>query len=118
MFKALKQKKAVPAHKKAQTFVEYTTLLGVIATIMIAMSPMVKRMTQGMVKVAADMVGCQENAEQIADDSGYMEGYNAFISRNRQAHTQERLGETYYVYDRDSVRTDSKQVTNSGFRKN
>lgn len=49
---------------KGQSVVEYSLLLGVIIAVALVLTPMVKRGTQGMVKIVADEVGYQQNAEQ------------------------------------------------------
>ena len=50
--------------KSGQTIVEYTFLIGIVIAIVVAMSPMVKRSSQAMVKVVADEVGLQRESEQ------------------------------------------------------
>ena len=58
------------AKNSGQTFVEYTLMIGVSIAILLALVPMIKRGTQGMVKVVADELGVQQNAEQKNDGSG------------------------------------------------
>ena len=53
-----------------QTFVEYTLLIGVSITILVVLTPMIKRGTQAMVKVVSDQVGVQQNAEQLNNGNG------------------------------------------------
>ncbi len=51
-------------NSKGQTIVEYSLLLGIAIAVLLALTPMIKRSTQGMVKIVADEVGYQNNAEQ------------------------------------------------------
>ena len=59
--------------RKGQSILEYTIVLGVIVIVMSAMGPMIKRGTQSLIKVVADQVGAQQNAEQKFDESGHLE---------------------------------------------
>ncbi len=47
-----------------QTIVEYALLVGIVIALLLVVTPMIKRGAQGMVKVVADEVGYQNNAEQ------------------------------------------------------
>lgn len=55
-------------NSKGQTMVEYSLLIGIVIAVILAMTPMVKRSAQGMVKIIADEVGYQSNAEQRGDE--------------------------------------------------
>ena len=50
-----------------QSVVEYSLIIGIVIAVFIILSPMVKRATQAMVKVVADEVGIQQNAEQNSE---------------------------------------------------
>lgn len=52
---------------KGQTLVEYSLLIGIVIAFLLTMTPMVKRSAQGMVRVIADEVGYQRNAEQQSE---------------------------------------------------
>lgn len=54
-------------NSKGQTLVEYSLLVGIVIAFLLTMTPMVKRSAQGMVRVIADEVGYQRNAEQRSD---------------------------------------------------
>jgi len=60
-------------NQKAQIFLEYLLVIGAVVMIMFAMSMLIKRGTQGMIKVVADQIGDQINAEQNFDDGGFLE---------------------------------------------
>ena len=115
MFKGLRNKKSSPGRKHAQTFVEYTLMLGVIAGVFIAMSPMVKRASQGMVKVVADKVGAQENAEQTGGLDGWLVEDETVMQINSQVRHQDTLGTVGKVYDRGDYRTNHYSEVNGGF---
>ncbi len=107
-------RRRVSKEKKAQTIIEYTMILGVIAMILFAMNTMVKRGIQGMIKVVADQVGNQESAEQRFDDTGHMETSSAHIRADLDKVTGEFGGVTTYIYG-DVTETGSTTVTNLGF---
>jgi Flp pilus assembly pilin Flp len=54
-------------NSKGQTLVEYSLLVGIVIAFLLTMTPMVKRSAQGMVRVIADEVGYQRNAEQQSE---------------------------------------------------
>jgi uncharacterized protein (UPF0333 family) len=60
--------------RRAQTIMEYTMLIAIVAMAVVVMTPRVKRMTQSLIKSGADQIGDQEGAEQTFNDakSGYM----------------------------------------------
>lgn len=97
----------------AQTFVEYAVLLGVVVTVMLAMAPMLKRGTQGLVKTVADQIGNQSAADQGAD-KGYLQ------SMETDSATQQIKGRTEYKGTlttdiTEQVRTRTHQISNLGF---
>ncbi len=53
-------------NSNGQTVVEYSLLIGIVIAVLLTLTPMVKRSTQGVVKIVADEVGYQNNAEQKA----------------------------------------------------
>ena len=56
--------------KKGQTFIEYSLLLGIVALVLIVLSPMMRRGSSGLVRLVADQVGIQNEADQ-RQSSGY-----------------------------------------------
>jgi len=117
MFKGLKHKEQSErsGRQHAQTFVEYTLVLGLIAAIFMAMSPMIKRASQGMVKVVADQIGAQENAEQSGNLSAWLVLDETAITMSSQVHEEDILGTTGKVYDRDNTWTNHRSEVNGGF---
>ncbi len=61
-----------------QTVVEYIVLVGIVTVALFYMGPLFKRGVQSLVKVTADQIGSQQNADQDfvnADDPGATGGY-------------------------------------------
>jgi Flp pilus assembly pilin Flp len=92
--------------QSGQTFLEYVLVISVVAAIMLAMSTMVRRSVQGMVKAVADQVGFQQNAEQEGGESGYLVNMTARLQRDQRKGVRDRLGNVTYTYDdRDTSQT-------------
>lgn len=101
--------------EKAQIFLEYTIVIGVIILAMFAMSKMLQRGTQGMIKVVSDQVGIQENSEQTFDEGGgFLESAYTSTRSNIDKTKQEFLGSTSYIFG-DSTLTESNALINLGF---
>jgi Flp pilus assembly pilin Flp len=100
--------------KTGQVLIEYTMIIGVIVAILMAMSTMIKRGLQGMIKVTADQIGNQENADQRFDESGHMVRSYSSTRASGDTLTTELMGEKSYQYS-DTVRTESMTVSNLGF---
>ena len=112
----LKRKTNIKVSRKGQSLIEYTVVIGVIAMVLFAMQPMVKRATQGMFKSMADQIGTQQNAEQdFADPEGSHLDYSYTTTRARIDKTRlESGGVINYVYG-DMVNTEMTSATNLGF---
>lgn len=111
----MRKKKTNLGTKYAQTFVEYTLLLGVMISLLIAMTPMVRRAGEGMVKVVSDHVGVQANAEAIGGDYGHLESAHTYTDIESSKNIKERLGTTQYGYDDDTTFTSSTMIMNQGY---
>jgi hypothetical protein len=98
-----------------QTFLEYCLLIGIVAGVVIAISPMVKRATQGMIKLVSDQVGNQVNAEQDLGDDGYLEETYSLSTIERRKRIIENMGTTEYMYNGTEIRTESTSTSNLGF---
>ena len=101
--------------KDGQVLAEYTMIIGIIVMVLMAMSTPVKRGLQGMIKVVADQVGTQVNAEQKFDESGHLDSSWTSVRANTDQTTREFAGVTNYIYD-DDVVTRSITVANLGFQ--
>ena len=93
---------------------EYTIVIGTVVLIIFAMSTMVKRGTQGMIKVVADQIGVQENAEQSFDDTGHL--VNSYTStRTTGDKTRIEFNTTVSYIFGDVTISESTTVVNLGF---
>jgi hypothetical protein len=98
-----------------QVFLEYVIVVGVIVLIMFAMSTLIKRGAQGMVKVMADQIGNQINAEQQFDgNGGFLESSFSSTRSSSNKNKTEFVGDTTYTFG-VAVVTDSVAVMNLGF---
>ncbi len=100
--------------KKGQAILEYTIVLGVIVLIMFTMGPMIKRGTQSLIKLVADQVGAQSNADQRFDESGHLEASYTATRGSMDKQSQDFVGTTSYIFD-DSTATQANASINLGF---
>lgn len=99
---------------KGQSILEYTIVLGVIVIIMSAMGPMIKRGTQSLIKVVADQVGVQQNAEQKFDETGHLEASYMSTRGSMDKQTLDSIGITGYIFN-DLTTTQSNALMNLGY---
>jgi len=111
-----------------QGLLEYSMILSVIVMIFVSMGPMLKRNTQSMIKLLADQVGSQQNAEQLRGDSeediqeqkkrkGYLEKSDTNTIIDSESMQIEEAGKQEYEYD-EKMTIESKTRTNMGFVEN
>lgn len=96
-----------------QIFLEYMLVIGAVVLVMMAMNKMIKRGTQGMVKVVADQVGLQVNADQQFDD-GYLKSSYVTTRVTTSKIKEEFAGQTTYTYG-DVTVIHSNALINMGF---
>lgn len=100
--------------KKAQTFIEYILVISIVTAILIAMSTMLRRTVQGMVKAVADQVGFQQNAEQQKGSAtGYVGDIKIYSQKDQQKQVRDRLGNITYSYDTYYTKTQKEVFTSS-----
>ena len=99
--------------QRAQTFVEYIVLIGVVTSLVVAMSPMVRRGAQSMVKLVADQVGVQREGDQQGGERGYLVNVYTVSEDVHQMIRQDYLGNTTYYPSTFSHRV-TDQVSNLG----
>ena len=65
--------------RRGQSIVEYTMIAGIVTLVLYYMGTGIKRGVQSLVKITADQVGNQQNADQDFNDiqSGYMVASNS-----------------------------------------
>jgi len=102
--------------RRGQTILEYTIIVGIVAVLLSYMGTSIKRGVQSLVKVTADQVGSQQNADQDFNDAqqGYMQADNTAIQESvgKQVHDQAYLTNTAY---NESTYTMTNMITNGGF---
>jgi len=103
---------------QGQTFVEYTIVIGMIIVIVFAMGPMIKRATQGMIKLTADQIGIQKAGDQSGFyntvTGGYLEDQYAKSRAVTHKDTSEFFGAASYSYA-EQVDYQMQQHSNLGF---
>ena len=97
--------------EKAQTFVEYLLIMGVVVTALLAMNPMIKEFFQAQILQVADQIGNQANSDQPFDETGHLQESQS-VSRARVSTTEVDYGN--YVFN-DTIFTSTLSVTNAGF---
>jgi len=77
--------------RHGQTIIEYTIIVGIITVVLYYMGTGIKRGVQSMVKVTADQVGVQNNADQDFADTqqGYMIGSNTVTQGSKNKNVSE-----------------------------
>ena len=103
-----------PKDQNAQVFLEYVIIIGVLIMVLFAMTPLIKRGLQGMIKAVADQVGVQENAEQKFDERGHLESSYVSTRASISKDTNEFLRVINYTFSQ-SIITTSNAVINLGF---
>ena len=100
---------------QGQTILEYVLLIGIIVVALFSMTVAIKRGTQSLIKVAADEIGDQQNADQsFSKDQGHLDFSKSTTSGVTTKLVRERIGVINTIFnDRQDTRTYS--VTNMGF---
>ena len=111
--------------RRGQTLLEYTILIGIITVVLYYMGTSIKRGVQSLVKVTADQVGNQQNADQDFNDNqqGYMQASNSATQESRNKQITEigyipASGNAVYVTNisvNESTDTMTNTITNGGF---
>ena len=103
--------------KKGQTFIEYTLLLGIVVAVITALNPLVRRGAQAMVKLVADQIGNQKEAEQEGGKAGYLIQQYAVGRIDTAKRVYERAGVTNYIWSGGGTDMITATDTNLGFSK-
>lgn len=96
---------------------EYTLMLGIVIVILIAITPLVRRVTQGFVKTVSDQLGDQRGSGQPGGDYGYLESSYTFSTQDSYTGRQERLGDVTYSTMSEWSRTQEHEISNQGLTK-
>lgn len=83
----------------AQSLMEYTIVISIVTAVLVAMNTFLRRGVQGMVKLLADEVGNQQEAEQdFSEESGHLESSDSVTKVTSIKITQQELGNITYGY--------------------
>ena len=91
-------------------------LIAIVTGAVVAMSPMCKRLTQGMIRLVADQLGNQAAADQQDLKAGFLMNSYQKSGVISQATREDLLGNTTY-YPYMSSKSDILQYSNLGFTK-
>ncbi len=115
--------------KGAQSLLEYIFLIGIVTMVLFAMNQIFKRGIQGIIKITADQIGNQQNAEQkiirggaalvnatqqVDPKAGHLVEAYTSTRANIGKDTRELRGGYDYIFD-DLVLTYSNSLVNLGF---
>ncbi len=105
-------------NKKAQSIMEYLILVGIVTAVIVSMSTSLKRSIQSYVKVTADQIGSQQDAEQQVElGKGYLEEAASSTDTSMSKTTSDVVGTISYAYN-DRTQITSNSLTNLGFTDN
>ena len=96
-----------------QIFLEYIIIVGSIVLVLFAMSTLIRRGTQGMIKVVADQLGNQAGAEQRFD-RGFLENSYSTTRTTSSRNKTEFLGNIIYTFS-DTTTTNTAVLIDMGF---
>ncbi len=100
---------------QAQNLSEYVIVLGLVTAVFFALGPLFRRGTQAVIKLTADQIGNQVNAEQrVTPRSGYLESLYTTTRSAQNNNTNESLGVLTYTYG-ESEGASSDSMVNLGF---
>ena len=111
--------------RRGQSILEYTIIIGIVTVVLYYMGTSIKRGYQSMIKLTADQVGNQQNADQ--DFSSVQQGYMLQSNSQFQQSRNKRVRETGFIpasgiadyvantsYN-DSTDMQTSTITNGGF---
>lgn len=99
----------------AQGVLEYVLVVGIVVISLLAMTQVIKRGSQSLIRSAAAQLGAQQNADQgFGNSSGYMDSQNSQSSEDNLRQVVERVGIINYVRDVET-NTLTNSLTNMGF---
>ena len=102
----------------AQTTIEYITLIIILTTVLYTMSPLMKRTIQSVIKISADQIGNQYEADQnFNSDVGYMDHAITGFAANSQKQVLERPNYQHNSIYLDATGITTNSLTTVGFTK-
>jgi len=111
--------------RRGQSILEYTIIVGIVVVVLSYMGTGIKRGMQSLVKVTADQVGNQQNADQDFNDAqaGYMNASYTQTQSNINGQTMQlgytpASGNAVFLMNttfNESTDTITNTITNGGF---
>ena len=98
---------------EAQIMVEYVLVIGLVIIMLMTMLPIIARMSQSMMKIAADQVGNQQNGEQEFGPSGHLVSEYTSTRANTNKYLDHYADAVTYRYD-DRTGTTKDALMNLG----
>ena len=84
---------------------EYFMLISIVTALAVAMTPMIKRFSQSMVKLAADQIGTQDGSDQQTA-RGYLTNSESDITQSMIKGREDLVGDiTYFPYQQTKTFT-------------
>ncbi len=100
---------------RGQSMVEYSIIVGLVAAILFTMGPFLRRGINSVVKLTADQIANQQDAEQrVTNRSGYLVDTRTAQQAITSKNTKEWLGDTNYYYN-DADVSQTTSLVNLGF---
>lgn len=102
-------------YSQAQSLLEYVIVMGLVTVVFFAIAPLFRRGINAVIKLTADQMATQHNAEQKPSvTTGYLvNNYSATRSTTDKVVTQRPTNMVYTYADTDTTATNS--LVNLGF---
>ena len=102
--------------RRAQSILEYVTLIAIVTAAILLMMPRIKRTTQSMIRTAADQIGDQAGSDQTFNNvkQSYLMGSNTTTTalvNNLRTDSSGTVDQTYSEVSGTAVNS----ATNSGW---
>ena len=99
----------------AQGVLEYILVVGIVVVALLAMTQVIKRGSQSLIRMTAAQIGAQNTADQsFSNTTGFLENQRSTASSDSQKQVIDRGGIINYVQD-ELTDVNSNSVTNMGF---
>jgi|GEM_PF-1174434 len=99
---------------EGQSLLEYSAVIVLVVIVFLGMGTYVRRGIQGLIKVTADQLGNQVNAEQTFDEDGHLITAITITRAQLDKERKEFLGMFNYIYN-DRIETNEFSFLNAGF---
>lgn len=98
-----------------QGVLEYVLLVGIVVVALIAMTQVIKRATQSLIRSGFAQIGAQVNADQsFSNRAGFLNAQDSFTSDDNQRQVVDRVGILNYIH-LDRSNTNTNTLVNLGF---